>query len=96
MSSGHFLIEQPRRSPLRDTIRAVRWGNALSYVPTHCVNREETVRFLASWRRREPPYGKQQGRAGAQIGEGRKREAVFRLDQGEGQKKWDTTVSQPC
>ena len=33
----------------------------------------ETVRFLASWRGREPPHGKQQGRAGAQIGEGEKK-----------------------
>ena len=46
MSSGHFLIEQPRWSPLRDTIRAVRWGNALFYVPTHCVNREKQSDFL--------------------------------------------------
>ena len=48
MSSGHFPIERSRWSPLRDTIRAVRWGNALFCVPPHGVDRRGAVRLIAS------------------------------------------------
>ena len=77
MSSGHFPIERSRWSPLRDTIRAVRWGNALFYVPTHCVNREKQSDFLRRGADGSHPTANSRGEREHKSARGEKEGVIF-------------------